>query len=149
MGDLSCYILDRLLTAYFQIVTTYTRNVGLSRFMTAIEKVQYTVDPKNPKQTLAVKEVWIESGLYGVRSAVKNYGIERFKQNCTKATEGFNFVLAQLQSQQHFLNKVGLKKWQEMKERSEFFKETAKQAAAMAKAHSTLHADEAKGHDDN
>ena len=46
------------------------------------------------------------------RSAVKTFGIERFKQNCTKATEGFNHVLYHL----HQMKQVREKKWTEMKE---------------------------------
>ena len=46
------------------------------------------------------------------RSAVKSFGIERFKQNCTKATEGFNHVLYHL----HYMKQVREKKWTEMKE---------------------------------
>ena len=46
-----------------QTIVTYTRNVGLSRFMSAVERVCYKPDPENPTQTLAVKEAWIESGL--------------------------------------------------------------------------------------
>ena len=42
-----------------QIVTTYTRNIGLSRFMTAIEKVRYEPNPENPLETVAVKEAWV------------------------------------------------------------------------------------------
>ena len=47
--------------------TTYTRNVGLSRFMVAVEKVRYTPDPENPNETIAIKEAWVESGIYGIR----------------------------------------------------------------------------------
>ncbi len=49
------------------MITTYTRNVGLSRFMSAVEKVSYWEDPQNPNATIALKEAWIESGLYGLR----------------------------------------------------------------------------------
>ncbi len=62
-----------------RVITTYTRNVGLSRFMTAVERVRYSEHPDRPGETLAVKEAWIESGLYGLRSAVKSFGIERFR----------------------------------------------------------------------
>jgi hypothetical protein len=35
------------------------RNVGLSRFMTAVEKVKYVANPDNPDQeTVAIKEAW-------------------------------------------------------------------------------------------
>ena len=35
--------------------------------MIATEKVRYTPDPNNPNETLAIKEAWVESGLYGLR----------------------------------------------------------------------------------
>ena len=40
-------------------VTTYTRNVGLSTFMTATERVVYQPNPENPSETIAVKEAWV------------------------------------------------------------------------------------------
>ena len=52
-----------------KIITTYTRNVGLSMFMTAVEKVSYREHPNDPNVTIAVKEAWFESGLYGLRWA--------------------------------------------------------------------------------
>jgi len=122
-------------------IVTYTRNVGLSRFMTAVEKVEYVANPENPDQeTVAIKEAWIESGLYGLRSAVKSFGIERFKDNCRKATDGFNHVLHQLSAQQAYISEVRQRKWQEMKSKSENLRESAKLAADRAKAHTTLSA---------
>ena len=55
---------------YFIFRTTYTRSIGLSRFMTATEKVRYTPDPEHPNETIAMKEIWIESGLYGLRCII-------------------------------------------------------------------------------
>eukprot|EP00095_Tigriopus_kingsejongensis_P007935 maker-scaffold169_size292178-snap-gene-1.31 protein:Tk07935 transcript:maker-scaffold169_size292178-snap-gene-1.31-mRNA-1 annotation:"preli-like" len=122
------------------VITTYTRNVGLSRFMSAVEKVEYSRDPNDSTRTIAVKEAWIESGLYGLRSAVKSYGMERFKQNCQRATQGFNHVLTHLQTQQHHINEMRLKKWNEMKQKGEVLRFSARQAAEVAKAHSIVHA---------
>jgi hypothetical protein len=39
-------------------IVTYTRNVGLSTFMTAVEKVSYVANPENPVETVAIKEAW-------------------------------------------------------------------------------------------
>ncbi len=50
-----------------RVIVTYTRNVGLSRLMAAVERVKYTEHPDRPGETVAVKEAWIESGLYGLR----------------------------------------------------------------------------------
>ena len=35
--------------------------------MIATEKVRYTPDPENPNETIAIKEAWVESGLWGLR----------------------------------------------------------------------------------
>lgn len=152
-------------------ITTYTRSIGLSTFMTAIEKVVYRACPDNPDYTVAVKQAWVESNLYGLRSAIKSFGIDRFKKNCIKATDGFNFVLAKFHSRQNNLRELGHVKLAEfqvrkdqlrsgmservesIKERSlhikEFAKETAKEVKVTAKevkdrvkANATLHAAE-------
>lgn len=88
-------------------ITTYTRNVGLANFMSAIEKVVYKASPDNPNHTVAVKSAWVESNFYGLRSAIKSFGIERFKVNCVKATDGFNHVLERFQQQQNNLREMG------------------------------------------
>ena len=40
--------------------------------------------------------MWIESDVYGFQSAIKKFGLDRWKKNCVKATEGFQHVLIQL-----------------------------------------------------
>ena len=83
------------------------RSVGFGAFMTATEKVVYQASPENPQHTVAVKSAWVESSFYGLRSAIKNFGIERFKKNCVKATEGFNHVLEKFHRQQTSLRELG------------------------------------------
>jgi len=70
----------------------YTRNLNLRLFMGTTEKVTI-VPSENEKSTKAIKEAWIESEIYGLRSAIKSFGIDRFKKNCDKATKGFEWVL--------------------------------------------------------
>ena len=70
----------------------YTRNLNLRIFMGTTEKVTL-VPSENEKSTKAIKEAWIESEIYGLRSAIKTFGIDRFKKNCEKATNGFEWVL--------------------------------------------------------
>ena len=70
----------------------YTRNLNLRIFMGTTEKVTL-VPSENEKSTKAIKEAWIESEIYGLRSAIKSFGIDRFKKNCEKATNGFEWVL--------------------------------------------------------
>lgn len=60
--------------------------------MGTTEKVTL-VPSENEKSTKAIKEAWIESEIYGLRSAIKTFGIDRFKKNCEKATNGFEWVL--------------------------------------------------------
>jgi len=69
----------------------YTRNLNLRVFMGTTEK--QTILPVNVNKTKIIKEVWIESDIYGLRSAIKKFGIDRFKKNCDKASEGFEWVL--------------------------------------------------------
>merc|ERR1711936_927527 len=125
-------------------------------------------DPDNPDHTVAVKSAWVESSFYGLRSAIKNFGIERFKKNCVKATEGFNHVLEKFHQQQTSLRELGTVKLAEfqvkkdllregvtekvehMRERSREMKERAKETAGLTakevtervKANATLHAAE-------
>ena len=50
-------------------------------------------DPESDTKTKVFKECWIESDIYGLRSAIKKFGIDRFKKNCSRASEGFEWVL--------------------------------------------------------
>ena len=57
-------------------ITTYTRNVGMSNFMTAIEKVVYKACPDNPK------------GLYPKGGGCKFCGsVEHLKADCTRKAQ--------------------------------------------------------------
>jgi len=87
-------------------ITVYTRSIAFSNFMVAVEKVIYRASEDNPDHTVAQKEGWVESNFYGLRSAIKNFGIERFKKNIVKSTDGFNHVLERLQNQQNQLRSV-------------------------------------------
>merc|ERR1711915_480569 len=100
-------------------ITIYTRNVGFSNFMTAIEKVVYKACPNNTNHTVALKQAWVESNFYGLRSAIKNFGIERFKSNCVKATEGFNYVLERIHTQQNSLREMGHVKLAEFQQKKD------------------------------
>jgi len=106
-----------------KIITLYTRSVGFGAFMTATEKVVYQADPDNPDHTVAVKSAWVESSFYGLRSAIKNFGIERFKKNCVKATEGFNHVLERFHRQQTSLRELGTVKLAEFQVKKDLLRE--------------------------
>jgi len=80
-----------------QIISAYTRNIGLQRYMTIDEKVVYRPCNEDPKTgTIALRDAWIDSKFYGLSRAVQAFGYERFKHNVKKATKGFQYVLEQM-----------------------------------------------------
>jgi hypothetical protein len=71
--------------------------------MTIEEKVTYRSNTDNNNWTVAEREAWIDSTVFGLSSAVQRFGLERFKKNVTKACQGFNFVLENLYDINHEL----------------------------------------------
>ncbi len=71
--------------------------------------------------------------------------MERFKNNCVRATEGFNHVLHHFQQQQQYLKEVRSRKWQEMKTKGENIRDSAKMAAEKVSSHSKVHAASSTG----
>jgi len=100
-------------------ITIYTRSIAYTNFMVAIEKVIYTACPNDSNYTVARKEGWVESNFYGLRSAIKNFGIESWKKNIVKSTEGFNHVLERVQTQQNQLRSVAGVKLAEFQQKKE------------------------------
>jgi len=74
-------------------LTWYTRNIGLTPFMATVERVTITPSENSSLLTKILKECWIDSSIFGFRSAIKKFGVDRYKKNCGPATEGFNMVL--------------------------------------------------------
>ncbi len=75
--------------------TTYTRNIGLRYFMGVTERVVFAPEggESGGPSTAVHKEVWIDSDVFGFQSAIRKFGVDRFKRNCVRATEGFDWVL--------------------------------------------------------
>ena len=61
--------------------------------MATVERVTITPQGSNSTITKLFKECWIDSSIFGFRSAIKKFGVDRYKKNCGPATEGFNMVL--------------------------------------------------------
>lgn len=76
-------------------LTTYTRNLGYTKVMSIVEKVVYTVSEENPNWTVANRSAWIDSHVFGFSRAIQAFGLDRFKVNCARMCDGFNYVLAQ------------------------------------------------------
>jgi len=71
----------------------YTRNIGLVKFMSTVEKATLTQSKERDTETDVLKQVWIGSSILGFRSAIRKFGIDRYKKNCILATQGFETVL--------------------------------------------------------
>ncbi len=74
-------------------LTTYTRNITFRYLMSVTERVTFSPDLENEDATLANKEVWINSEVFGLHAAIRSFGIDRFKRNALRATKGFDWVL--------------------------------------------------------
>lgn len=77
-------------------LTTYTRNLGYTKVMSIVEKVVYRVSEENPDWTVAKRSAWIDSQVFGFSRAIQAFGLDRFKKNCAKTYNGFNYVLAHM-----------------------------------------------------
>uniref|UniRef100_U5EJY9 PRELI/MSF1 domain-containing protein n=1 Tax=Corethrella appendiculata TaxID=1370023 RepID=U5EJY9_9DIPT len=74
-------------------LVTYTRNIGFNKIMHVVEKVTYKTSSENPGKTIAIRSAWVDSSVFGFATAIKAFGLDRFKKNCAKTVDGFNFVL--------------------------------------------------------
>ncbi|XP_031627387.1 protein preli-like isoform X1 [Contarinia nasturtii] len=76
-----------------KILTTYTRNIAFMKVMSVVEKVVYKCSDTEPDKTIAIRSAWIDSQVFGFSRAIRAFGCDRFKKNCIKMVNGFNFVL--------------------------------------------------------
>lgn len=79
-----------------QEVCTYTRNVGLNKVLSCVERVTYRPCPENPKATIAERRVWFDSKIYGVSYAIQSFAIDRYKKNISNTDQGFIWALTRL-----------------------------------------------------
>lgn len=81
----------------FKINSRFDCNLKFSYFryfMGTTEKVIFRPDGRN--STKVEKSIWIESDVFGFQSAIRKFGVDRFKRNCLMATSGFDFVLQRI-----------------------------------------------------
>ncbi|XP_073950029.1 protein preli-like [Choristoneura fumiferana] len=62
--------------------------------MSVIERVEYRSSGANT--TVAKRSAWIDSQVFGFSRAIRAFGVERFRKNCTQMYNGFNGVLLSL-----------------------------------------------------
>ncbi|KAH8298479.1 hypothetical protein KR044_005620 [Drosophila immigrans] len=85
---------DSVLDPVKKTFTTFTRNLGMKKIMKVDEIVVYS--EQNDGRTLAVRRAYISSQVFGFSRAIRAFGIERFKMNGNKASNGFNYVLRRM-----------------------------------------------------
>lgn len=91
-----CIVEESVIDPVSRTITTYTRNIAMQHVMSVEEKCVYRVNPENSKWTVCEKTAWISSGLFGFGSAIQAFGLERFRKNAVKASQGFEHVLERL-----------------------------------------------------
>jgi len=77
-----------------KVLVWYTRNIGLQKFMATVERATLF---KTDNITGVRKQCWIDSSIVGFRSAIKRFGVERYKSNCGPATLGLQMVVEEQQ----------------------------------------------------
>lgn len=70
------------------------------------EKVVYKISDENPDKTVAIRSARIDSQVHGFSHIIQSFGVERFKNNCVKTVNGFNYVLHSMFPQRHNINQI-------------------------------------------
>ncbi|XP_075165016.1 preli-like [Haematobia irritans] len=84
---------DSVLDPKNKTLITFTRNIGFQKIMKVDEIVEYS---EQDGRTIAVRRAYISSQVFGFSRAIRAFGIERFKSNCQKTANGFNYVLQRM-----------------------------------------------------
>ncbi|XP_026318062.1 protein preli-like isoform X2 [Hyposmocoma kahamanoa] len=77
-----------------KVLVTYTRNLGYTKVMSVVERVEYR--PLGPATTVAKRSAWVDSQVFGFSRAIRAFGVDRFRKNATQMVNGFNLVLASM-----------------------------------------------------
>lgn len=99
-------------------------------FQSIVEKVTYTSSDENAAWTVAKRSAWIDSQVFGFSRAIQAFGMDRFKKNCNKMANGFEFVLARLFPATAALNS----RETPLQHTTEKLKDAAKKASDLAKS---------------
>jgi len=149
-GTRKVYICEESVTDLdAQTLTTYTRNIGLTRIMMLEEKCVYKPSAAKVDETICERHAWVSSKITGFARAIQVFRIERFKSNVSKTVKGYNFTLEKmfpviLENQKHSLTSEMKEKAIKAKEKAGQTYESAKEKAgqtyesAMEKAEQTL-----------
>jgi hypothetical protein len=95
-GSQAIVVEESIVDPKLRTLTTYTRNINLTRLMSVEEKCVYYASPDNNDWTCCKKEAWIQSRVFGFSWPLQSFGIARYKENSKKATNGLEYVLAKM-----------------------------------------------------
>ncbi|CAF4797360.1 protein preli-like [Pieris napi] len=77
-----------------KVLITYTRNLGYTKVMSVVERVEYR--PSGASQTVALRSAWVDSQVFGFSRAIRAFGVDRFRKNASHMVNGFNYVLSNM-----------------------------------------------------
>ncbi|CAF0826476.1 unnamed protein product [Rotaria sp. Silwood1] len=76
--------------------TTVTKNINLKSLMTIEETCIYRPDKNNESSTICEKKVIATSDLFGFKTTLETFAIQRYKKNQELASLGLEFILHNL-----------------------------------------------------
>lgn len=79
-----------------QTLTTYTKNITLTTFMTVEEKCVYNADATNAQRTNCSTQARVTSSLFSVGHVVEKFGLDRFKAHSSQAKLALAHVLERM-----------------------------------------------------
>ncbi|KAI0209400.1 PRELI domain-containing protein 1, mitochondrial [Lamellibrachia satsuma] len=91
-----CIVEESVIDRKNKTLTTYTRNIVMTRVMQVEEKCVYRPSEDNRDWTECERHAWITSGIFGMSYALQTYGYERFKKSITKTLKGYEHVLRKM-----------------------------------------------------
>ncbi|XP_055337440.1 PRELI domain-containing protein 1, mitochondrial-like [Paramacrobiotus metropolitanus] len=131
-------------------LTTYSKNVGYTKVMTVDEKCVYQPVSSDPSMAELARSACIESHVFGFAKAIQAFGVERYKRNTTKTTNGFLYILEHLFAASPASDKGPeslSSRISALTAKAETFREQARKAKEMAKTKTSdfLHASNTSG----
>jgi len=118
-------------------MVTYTRNLGYKKVMTVDEKCWYRPRPHDPATTDLTRTAAIDSHVFGFATAIRAFGVERYKRNTAKTDSGFLHVLTDLfpaeEESQDAAQEPLSKRIAALSERAAAMREAARRAGDLAK----------------
>ncbi|XP_058890479.1 PRELI domain-containing protein 1, mitochondrial-like isoform X4 [Acipenser ruthenus] len=85
---------DSIVDPKNKTLTTFSWNINHTRLMVVEERCVYSMSQEKQAWSLAKREAWISSGVFGFSRAIQEFGLARFKSNQTKAMRGLDYALS-------------------------------------------------------